>query len=78
MTATQVLSAFFYGYCALQWPGGILASRFGGKGAMFVVVVGSAIVNSAIPFVPGTVASTTSVLIISVLRAVTGLVQGPL
>lgn len=55
-----------------------MASRFGGKGAMFVVVVGSAIVNSAIPFVPGTVASTTSVLIISVLRAVTGLVQGPL
>ena len=41
---------------------------------MLIVVVGSAAIQSAIPFVPRDDAGSSSVLLVSVLRACTGLV----
>lgn len=70
----KVLSAFFYGYCSLQYPGGYLASRFGGKPLMIVVVLGSAVIHAAVPFAP----QHSSVFWVSLARVGTGLVQGPL
>eukprot|EP00037_Helgoeca_nana_P032811 m.415463 g.415463 ORF g.415463 m.415463 type:complete len:492 (-) comp29639_c0_seq1:350-1825(-) len=47
----QVLGAFFYGYCVLQVPGGLIATRYGGKLVLAISMLGTVIFTAIVPFI---------------------------
>uniref|UniRef100_A0A915BNU4 Major facilitator superfamily (MFS) profile domain-containing protein n=1 Tax=Parascaris univalens TaxID=6257 RepID=A0A915BNU4_PARUN len=67
----SVLSAFFWGYLFTQVLGGYLSALMGGK-----IVIGSAVLASAVLTLLSPIAATTHVYIFIVIRAALGVVQG--
>uniref|UniRef100_A0A915BMC5 Major facilitator superfamily (MFS) profile domain-containing protein n=2 Tax=Parascaris TaxID=6254 RepID=A0A915BMC5_PARUN len=66
----SVLSAFFWGYLFTQVLGGYLSALMGGK-----IVIGSAVLASAVLTLLSPIAATTHVYIFIVIRAALGVVQ---
>uniref|UniRef100_F1KWA8 Transporter n=1 Tax=Ascaris suum TaxID=6253 RepID=F1KWA8_ASCSU len=67
----SVLSAFFWGYLFTQVLGGYLSALVGGK-----IVIGTAVLASAVLTLMSPVAATTHVYIFIAIRAALGVVQG--
>lgn len=66
----SVLSAFFWGYLFTQVLGGYLSALVGGK-----IVIGTAVLASAVLTLMSPVAATTHVYIFIAIRAALGVVQ---
>eukprot|EP00040_Diaphanoeca_grandis_P025492 m.141262 g.141262 ORF g.141262 m.141262 type:complete len:489 (-) comp30172_c0_seq1:131-1597(-) len=66
----EVLGSFFYGYVILQVPGGLVASRFGGKIVLVVAMFGTCLTTAMVPWVV-----TKNTLALRILRITCGLFQ---
>lgn len=69
----QVLGGFFWGYVVLQVPGGLIASRYGGKSVLALSMVGTVITTAIAPLVAGS-----NVLPLVLVRGACGLAQSSL
>lgn len=69
-TKGYVLSSFFWGYIVTQLPGGLMATRFGGKTVLFVGIVWPAIFTILTPF------AADSLFLLYGCRVLTGLGEG--
>lgn len=67
MHAGWVLGAFFYGYLITQIPGGILATKFGGRWVFGIGIVMTAVLTLVTP-----IAAITNVYFLMVVRALEG------
>ncbi|XP_064631101.1 sialin-like [Lineus longissimus] len=71
VTQGLILGSFYWGYIVTQLPGGLLASRFGGKRVFGWCMFGCALANLLTP-----VGARTHVVFLMVLRVIGGLGQG--
>lgn len=71
-------AAFLGGYTLFQFPGGLIAQRFGARHATFTCVLLSTLATAATAFAPRIATGIALVAMLVVVRAVNGLALGPL
>ncbi|XP_071964140.1 sialin-like [Antedon mediterranea] len=71
MSQQTLLGAFYYGFVAVQIPGGVLAAKIGGKNVVTFVIISTSVIAALSPWTAGI-----HVGLLITLRILDGIVQG--